>query len=91
MKISLTKILNEIKEKQPFAEGFTEKEAARAAKALGVNFSIEEFDIAAFTRGMNVEREHADVSKAANVIGKIALAHLREDPAYYIKLATIEA
>lgn len=40
---------------------------------------------------MDVELEHADVTGGDPVMtGKIALAHLREDPQYYDKLERME-
>lgn len=75
---------------QPFAGGFTETETRRAAERYGLDFAREEFSLDALRVGMNHEREHGDVSKAATVMLKIALAHLREDSEYYSKLATIE-
>jgi hypothetical protein len=77
---------------------FTEQEAAGVAAALGLDFDDEAFDVTQFVAGMNVELEHGSADPATNVTnddptttGKIALAHLREFPDYYIRLATMEA
>ena len=78
------------KASEAFAGSFSNEEAANAAKRLKVDFEKRKFTLAAFQRGMNVEREHGDVSHAATTIGKIALAHLHEDPKYYEKLARME-
>ncbi len=72
---------------QPFDGGFTSDEAKRAADSLGVDFSKEAFSLSEFISGINEEREHGDVSQAATTLGKIALAHLKEDPKYYKKLS----
>ena len=71
--------------------------AAAAAEALGLDFAGEAFDLEALREGMTVELEHGRRSPETNVTdddpittAKIALAHLREMPDYYDKLATIE-
>jgi len=79
-----------IKKAQPFDGGFTREEAERAADSLKVDFSEEKFGLSEFVAGINVEREHADVSKDASTLGKITLAHLRETPDYYKKLKQVE-
>lgn len=83
--------LHKSKAKEPFANGFSTEEAKRAAKALGIDFHKEGFTLRAFTDGMNVEREHADVSHTAETIGKIAHAHLKERTDYYERLKEMEA
>jgi len=75
---------------EAFSGGFSEKEAMRAARALGIDFGRTKFRFKAFHQGMNHEREHGKVSHAAKTIGQIALDHLREDPRYYVKLARME-
>jgi hypothetical protein len=77
---------------------FTTDRAAEVAAGLGVDFGAEEFDEKQFAAGMNVELEHGSADPATNVTnddptitGKIALAHLREFPDYYIRLAKMEA
>ncbi|MBC2581822.1 hypothetical protein HGI79_16325 [Clostridium sp. DJ247] len=76
---------------------FTTEEAAKVAKALGIDFSKEKFDVEQFKNGMNVELEHGRRSSVTNVTnddpiltGKIALAHLKEFPDYYIRLKKLE-
>ncbi|MGL5616780.1 MAG: DUF5661 family protein [Sarcina sp.] len=76
---------------------FTEQEASSVAKSLNLNFSTEQFSIKDFTKGMNVELEHGTKSKETNITnddpiltGKIALAHLREFPDYYVRLNNLE-
>jgi hypothetical protein len=77
---------------------FTTEEAARIAKELGIDFSVEEFDLEQFRSGMDVELEHGARDPQTNVTGddpvvtgKIALAHLREIPDYYTRLSAMEA
>jgi hypothetical protein len=77
---------------------FTVEEAVEVAKRLGIDFAKEEFDAEQYCAGMNVELEHGSAYPATNVTnddpvttGKIALAHLREFPDYYIRLAKMEA
>jgi hypothetical protein len=70
------------------ADGVTTQEARKLGKALGVDFSV--VDVEEFRRGMEVEREHADVTTDPEEVAKIALAHLRELPDYYTRLARIE-
>lgn len=67
----------------------TPDEAKEIARELGVDFSA--FSIEAFIAGIKVEGEHKDVTGGNPVTtAKIALAHLKEDPEYYTKLAKIE-
>ena len=56
------------------------------------------FDLEQFRMGLDVELEHGRRDPATNVTdddpimtGKIALAHLRELPDYYTRLAEMEA
>jgi len=70
----------------PAMTTITPETARMAAETLGINFTDEAFDL-----------EHGLRSPETNVTGddpvvtaKIALAHLREMPDYYDKLATIE-
>ncbi len=76
---------------------FTSEQAATIAAGLGVDFAREPFDLAQFTMGVNVELEHGARDPSTNVTnddptttGKIALAHLREIPDYYTRLAEME-
>ncbi|MGZ3471377.1 MAG: DUF5661 family protein [Isosphaeraceae bacterium] len=79
-------------------QGFGSEEAAKVAERLGIDFDVESFDLEQFRMGMDVELEHGLVSPETNVTdddaamtGKIALAHLREIPDYYTRLAVLEA
>jgi hypothetical protein len=70
-------------------------EVAYIARVLGVS---NEVDVAELRRGMNVELEHGRRDPLTDVTGddplltaKIALAHLREMPDYYTRLARMEA
>jgi hypothetical protein len=78
--------------------GFSSEEAATIAAELGIDFTTEPFDLDQFRRGMDVELEHGWRDPATNVTdddplttGRIALAHLREIPDYYDRLAAMEA
>jgi hypothetical protein len=77
---------------------FTVEEAAHVAAQLGVDFLAAPFDLDQFRRGMNVELEHGSRDPETNITGddpvltgKVALAHLREMPDYYTRLAAMEA
>ena len=79
-------------------DSFTTEEAARIAEELGIDFAAEGFDLEQFRAGMDVELEHGVRDPETNVTGddalttgKIALAHLREIPDYYTRLAVMEA
>lgn len=76
---------------------FTAAEAAEIAARVGIDFSKEAFDLEQFCMGVNVELEHGARDPSTNVTnddpvmtGKIALAHLREIPDYYTRLAEME-
>jgi len=74
---------------------FTESDAKRIGNNIGVEWgkvSIEEF-----RAGLAVELEHGAHDPETNVTnddelmtGKIALAHLKEYPDYYTRLAQLE-
>jgi hypothetical protein len=77
---------------------FDVAEAVEAATALGIDFAAEPFTLDELCRGMDVELEHGRRDPATNVTGddplltaRIALAHLREMPDYYTRLARMEA
>jgi hypothetical protein len=77
---------------------FQPDEAAAIAEGLGVDLSKERFDLEQFRMGLDVELEHGLRDPETNVTGddpvltgKIALAHLREMPDYYTRLADMEA
>ena len=77
--------------------GFTAAQAAAVAAEIGVDLDEEGIDLMAFRQGMEVELEHGRRDPRTNVTdddpiitGKIALAHLREFPDYYVRLAEME-
>lgn len=79
-------------------QSFSSEEASGIAERLGIDFDVESFDLEQFRMGMDVELEHGLISPETNVTdddaamtGKIALAHLREIPDYYTRLAAMEA
>lgn len=52
---------------------------------------LKKFDKKQARMGMNVEKEHQDVTHGdTQMTAKIAAAHLREDPKYYSKLKKVE-
>jgi len=74
---------------------YSPDEVERVAKVLGVQ---REVDLEQLRRGMAVELEHGrrdpltDVTDDDPLVtAKIALAHLREIPDYYDRLARMEA
>jgi hypothetical protein len=76
---------------------FSEDEAREAGGAIGVDWASAPFTAEQFRRGMEVELEHGRRDPATNVTdddpattAKIALAHLRELPDYYDRLAAME-
>lgn len=77
---------------------FTSEEAASIAAQLGIDFDALGFDLEQYRMGLDVELEHGLRDPATNVTGddplttgRIALAHLKEFPDYYTRLATLEA
>jgi len=67
----------------------TFKEARRVGDKLGIDW--KEVSIKEFRMGLNVEMEHADVTKWDPIkTGQIALAHLEELPDYYTRLRKME-
>ena len=77
---------------------FTSEEAAAIAAQLGVDFGALGFDLEQYRMGLDVELEHGIRDPATNVTGddplatgRIALAHLKEFPDYYTRLAKMEA
>ena len=82
----------------PIRQGFDREQAAAVAQLLDVDLDAEGIDLAEFAAGMKIELEHGrrdpqtDVTHDDPIItGKIALAHLREFPDYYQRLARMEA
>lgn len=68
---------------------FNEDTALLAGNAIGVDWTKYRFD--QFVKGMNVELEHSDVTLGSPVLtAKIVLAHLKELPDYYDRLAKME-
>jgi hypothetical protein len=74
---------------------FTPDEARRIGDALGVDWTAIPLD--QFRQGLAVELEHGSHDPVTNVTnddalltGKIALAHLKEFPDYYTRLALLE-
>jgi hypothetical protein len=77
---------------------FTEEEARLIGQRIGVDWSAGDVDLEQFRMGLAVELEHGTQDPATNVTnddetitGKIALAHLREIPDYYTRLAAMES
>ena len=71
-------------------------EARLIGETLGIRWDT--FDVQQFMMGLNVELEHGrkdpqtDVTHDAPMLtGKIALAHLKEIPDYYTRLAAMKA
>lgn len=74
---------------------FTAEEAKRIGDALSIDWTKVRLD--EFRAGLSVELEHGSRDPQTNVTnddeivtGKIALAHLREFPDYYTRLAQLE-
>jgi hypothetical protein len=75
--------------------GFTTDQAREIGNALGIDWG--QFDVEQFRMGLDVELEHGRHDPATDVTaddpmitGKIALAHLKEFPDYYTRLARME-
>jgi hypothetical protein len=78
-------------------ESFTTVEARAYGEEIGIDWATSPFDVDQFRLGMNVELEHGLQDLLTNVTGdeptvtaKIALAHLKEFPDYYTRLARME-
>ena len=76
---------------------FTSNDAANALDIAGIDISNERYTIEDVATGMNVEAEHGTRFPDLDVTGddpvitsKIALAHLREFPDYYVRLEVME-
>lgn len=74
------------------------KEARRLGGEIGIDWASAPFDVEQFRLGMEVELEHGSRDPQTNVTdddpvltAKIALAHLKELPDYYTRLARMEA
>ncbi len=79
-------------------ETFTSAAAEEIGRRLGIDFTTSPFPLEEFRAGMDIELEHGSRDPDTNVTGddalttgKIALAHLREIPDYYTRLARMEA
>ena len=77
---------------------FTSNDARSVGEQLGIDWATSPFDLEQFRAGMDVELEHGTRDPDTDVTGddplltgKIALAHLRELPDYYTRLARMEA
>ena len=75
---------------------FSSDEARRTGDSLDLDWG--QVDLEQFRMGLQVELEHGTRDPETNVTdddlsltGKIALAHLREFPDYYTRLAEMEA
>jgi hypothetical protein len=76
---------------------FTPEEARAIGERIGIDWGAGDTDLEQFRMGLAVELEHGSQDPATDVThddemvtGKIALAHLREIPDYYTRLATME-
>ncbi len=74
----------------------TLEEARRVGDSIGVDW--DKFELEQFRAGMDVEFEHGshdpqtDVTHDDPIVtGKIALAHMKEFPDYYVRLERMEA
>ena len=77
---------------------FSDEDARAIGEELGIDWMSSPFDLEQFRAGMDVELEHGthdpdtDVTNDDPVLtGKIALAHLRELPDCYTRLARMES
>jgi hypothetical protein len=75
----------------------TPQEARLVGEQIGIDWTEAPFDVEQFRMGMEVELEHGLHDPSTNVTGddpiltgKIALAHLKEFPDYYTRLARME-
>lgn len=82
----------------PNPDRFTLEDARRIGAAVGIDWSAAAFDLEQYRMGLHVELEHGVRDPQTNVThddeiatGKIALAHLKEIPDYYTRLAKMEA
>lgn len=77
---------------------FTEEQARVVGQRIGIDWAAGDVDLEQFRMGLAIELEHGTQDLATNVTdddetitGKIALAHLREIPDYYTRLAAMES
>lgn len=76
---------------------FTHDEARGIGERIGIDWEAGDVNLEQFQMGLAVELEHGSRDPATDVThddeiltGKIALAHLREIPDYYTRLAAME-
>ena len=76
---------------------FTPEEARGIGERIGIDWSSGDVDLEQFRMGLAVEFEHGSQDPVTDVThddetttGKIALAHLKEIPDYYTRLAAME-
>lgn len=83
----------------PTKPGVKQEFSVIEAREIGESLCIrwDTFDVEQFAMGMNVELEHGRRDPETDVTddepirtGKIALAHLKEIPDYYTRLAAME-
>lgn len=78
-------------------KGFTDAQARAVAMAIGLDLEASEFDVESFRAGMEIELEHGRRDPETDVTdddpettGRIAWAHLKELPDYYMRLEAME-
>lgn len=78
-------------------QSFSDEQATRIGETIGIDWAQAPFDVEQFRAGMEVELEHGrhdpmtDVTGDDPIVtGKIALAHLKEFPDYYVRLERME-
>jgi hypothetical protein len=76
---------------------FTQEEAREIGERIGIDWGAGDVNLDQFRMGLAVELEHGSHDPATDVThddevitGKIALAHLKEIPDYYTRLAAME-
>jgi hypothetical protein len=76
---------------------FTKEEARAIGQRISIEWAADDVDLEQFRMGLAIELEHGTQDSTTNVTnddetitGKIALAHLREIPDYYTRLAAME-
>ena len=83
--IALARAIPAVKKSEPdVMDGVSDAEAQQLADDLKVD--LQKIPFEEWKKGVQHEREHADVSTDATEIAKIALAHLKENPKYYSDL-----
>ena len=76
---------------------FCFEDARKIGDTLGIDWASSPFDVEQFLAGLKVELEHGRRDAQTDIThddaittGKIALAHLKEFPDYYTRLARME-